>query len=183
MDINRRFFLGGAISLIAVKSFVPSVSAMSNLPTIHGNGVEDDSYGIGALLRNEPVIFKKDDIGVDSHEGITFHKGFYLIDNTVHLPDEIKITIEHAEFIGTNLEYDQPFFKCELKTTAYQISGRFVIFTVNRKHKVPFVECRDLQTTPLNEKYETIKYDSKIGGIKVETFINPLMMSNKGRFP
>lgn len=112
VELSRRFFLGGAIALLAVETFKP-VSASSNLPTIYGNGKNDDSYGIGALLRNEPVIFNKDQIGVNSHKGVIFHKGRFLIEKTINISEDAQLIIEDPEFIqGKELTSEFPFFRC-----------------------------------------------------------------------
>lgn len=104
VELSRRFFLGGAIALIAAQTFKPSANAMSNLPTIYGNGLEDDSFGIAALFRNEPVIFKDDQIGVEDHKGIIFKKGNFLILHTVDVPKELNLEIEYANFSDAVLE-------------------------------------------------------------------------------
>ena len=117
MDLSRRFFLGGAISLIAAQTFVPSVSAMSNLPTIYGDGKHDDSDGLGALFRNDPVTFKKEQIGVETHKGVIFHKGHFLVDKTIRIPLNTTINFESKAplcFVqGKNLTSEFPFFICE----------------------------------------------------------------------
>lgn len=66
VELSRRFFLGGAIALVAVQTFKPSLA--SNMPTIYGNGIKDDSAGFNALFAKEPVIFNKDQIGIESHD-------------------------------------------------------------------------------------------------------------------
>jgi hypothetical protein len=110
MEMSRRFFLGGAITLIAAQTFVPSVELMANIPTIYGDGNRDDSGGLSALFSNEPVTFNKEQIGVESHEGIVFHNGNYAVSRTIVIPDEAKIKIERATFIAKDLEPDQVFF-------------------------------------------------------------------------
>lgn len=108
VELSRRFFLGGAIALIAAQTFKPSVNAMGNMPTIHGNGLEDDSFGIAALFRNEPVIFKDDQIGVEDHKGIVFKKGNFLILHTVDVPKELNLEIEYANFSDAVLAFYGP---------------------------------------------------------------------------
>lgn len=143
MDMNRRFFLGGAISLIAASTFVPSVSAMMNLPTIYGDGKNDDTAGLGALFRNEPVTFKKEMIGVDSHEGLTFHHGKFVVTNSIHIPEKSKINIERATFIGNKLEPNFPFFICADNSgkqfTSKNNFGVNCIFEVKKDYKSAFI--------------------------------------------
>lgn len=131
VDLTRRFFLGGAISLIAVATFTPSVSAMSNLPTIYGDGKGDDTHGLGALFRNEPVTFNKEMLGVNSHKGITFHKGMFRITRTINIPKDVAIKIERARFYGVDLELNEPFFMLERGFDDYQLcDNRGLIFEV-----------------------------------------------------
>lgn len=132
MDISRRFFLGGAISLLAASTFTPSVSAMMNLPTIYGDGVQDDTSGLYALLNNEPCTFNKEQIGVENHEGIVFHKGIFVVRNTIDIPKETKIKVESPIFIGTELADKQPFFMCA-DFSGHQFD-RWSKFEVNPTH-------------------------------------------------
>lgn len=104
MELSRRFFLGGAIALIAAQTFKPSVNAMGNMPTIYGDGVNDDSFGLASLFRNDPVIFSKDQIGVEDHKGIIFKKGNFVILNSVDVPKELKLEVEYANFTDATLE-------------------------------------------------------------------------------
>lgn len=110
INATRRSFLGGLISLFAVKEFDVNSSYASNMPRIYANGKDDDSAGLGALFRNEPVIFSKDKIGIDGHEGIIIHSGNYIINNTVIIPDNSILNIERAFFDGMGLFKDSPFF-------------------------------------------------------------------------
>jgi len=143
VDISRRFFLGGAISLVAAVTFKPSVSAMMNLPTIYGDGKTDDTAGLGALFRSEPVTFKKEQIGIDKHEGLTFHKGSFVISNSIHIPENTKIEIEKAHFIGRDLPDDFPFFICEdFSGKGFSNSlkpGVQTVWEVQRTHKSKFI--------------------------------------------
>lgn len=150
MKMSRRFFLGGAISLIAAQTFIPSVDTMANIPTIYGDGKRDDSGGLGALFRNEPVTFNKEQIGVESHDGIVFHNGTYAISRTVIIPDEVKLKIERAVFISKDLPYDDVFFWLstnENKDTYEAFNGNMgLIFECNRAHRklVHIVETEDV---------------------------------------
>ncbi len=145
IDMSRRFFLKGAISLVAASTFVPNVSSMGNYPKIYGDGIKDDAEGLGALFRNDPVIFDKEKIGVDEHKLITFHRGKYLISNTVHIPEEAEFHIEMVEFIS-KLPDDFPFFNCGWKNSRYFSNtggGVQVIFTVKPSHKAKFITYTD----------------------------------------
>jgi|ERR1019366_3105663 hypothetical protein len=141
MNISRRFFLGGAISLVAAATFTPTVSAMMNLPTIYGDGVQDDTSGLYALLNNEPCTFNKEQIGVESHEGIVFHNGRFLIRNTIEIPGTIKLKVEAPTFIGTELEDNQMFF---LLGRGFDMSQfeKWAVFEVNKTHKSRFMDFK-----------------------------------------
>lgn len=110
VDLTRRWFLGGAISLAAVTvSSAPKI--IGNLPQIWADGVHDDTYGIGALLRVEPVVFPKERLTIDDHKGITFHRGLFRISQTLEIPDECNLTLDHPTFCGPDLDPSWPFFK------------------------------------------------------------------------
>ncbi len=147
MDISRRFFLGGAISLVAATTFAPSISAMMNLPTIYGDGVKDDTSGLYALLHNEPCTFNKEQIGVESHKGIIFHKGYFVVKNTIEIPKDAKIVVEAPHFIGLELD-NIPFFMCEPEFQANQFD-RWATFQVKSDHVGKLIDF----------KKESIDYD------------------------
>jgi hypothetical protein len=117
IELNRRWFLGGAISLVAAQTFVPSVMAMKNLPTIYGNGRDDDTSGLIALLNKDPVTFNKEQIGVESHGGLRFHKGRFLISNTLNVPENSGLDMRTnypggPVFDCSNLPDNFPVFLC-----------------------------------------------------------------------
>jgi hypothetical protein len=151
MNISRRFFLGGAISLIAASTFEPSVSAMMNLPTIYGNGKDDDTSGLYALLNKEPCIFKKEQIAIDNHEDVTFHRGRFFIKRTISIPAKTKVIVDMPEFIGTELEDYQSFFIGECGFDASQFDGRFARFSVKSSHKGKLIFVKDWH--PDNDRY------------------------------
>lgn len=110
VDLTRRFFLGGAISLIAVTtSGLPK--RIGNMPQIWGDGWHDDTGGISALFRSEPVILPKDKLTIDSHKGITFHRGVFKISQTLEIPDDCDLTMEAPTFRAPDLDRDAPFFR------------------------------------------------------------------------
>lgn len=110
VDLTRRWFLGGAISLIAVTtSAMPKI--IGNMPQIWGDGSHDDTGGISALLRAEPVVFTKDMVTVDSHQGITFHNGIFKISRTLEIPEECNLTMDRPTFRAPNLPLDEPYFR------------------------------------------------------------------------
>ena len=109
-NLTRRFFLGGAISLIAVQtSAMPRI--IGNMPQIWGDGRNDDTGGISALLRSEPVVFTKDRVTVDGHKGIRFHRGIFKISRTLEIPDDCDLTMDAPTFRAPDLDSNDPFFR------------------------------------------------------------------------
>jgi hypothetical protein len=159
MDISRRFFLGGAISLVAATTFAPSISAMMNLPTIYGDGVRDDTSGLYALLHNEPCTFNKEQIGVENHEGIIFHKGYFIIKNTIEIQKETKLIVEAPHFIGLTLDSNQPFFMCEKGFKANQFD-RWATFHVEG-HRGKLIDYKkekyEIESDLYNRNYKNLK--------------------------
>ena len=109
-ELSRRFFLSGAISLIAASTFEP-LPSMANVPRIYADRKHDDTSGLGALFRHEPVIFSRDNIGVDKHKGITFHTGRFKITQTLELPPGLKVKVEGIELDLHDLYEQFPVFR------------------------------------------------------------------------
>jgi hypothetical protein len=173
VDLTRRFFLGGAIALVATKTFVPSVNAMGNMPTIYGNGYDDDSYGLGCIysyglgciFRNEPVIFKTDKIAVEEHKGVIFFGGRYAIERSVNLPASAKIEMHRAEFIGYKLEpHDMPFFMAEIGFNANQFDNGQATFDL-----------------PLGYRNRLVQYPNQTKTIPADKLVTMIAHSNGER--
>jgi hypothetical protein len=147
MDLARRSFLGGLISLVAVKQFDVTKAFASNLPRIYADKKNDDSHGLGALFRNEPCIFSKDDIGIESHNGIIIHGGSYVIGNTIHIPNNLNLQIERAFFNGTSLFENSPFFIAERIT--WKSNPNIIYF--HNKNICKLVEETIYKASPLDE--------------------------------
>lgn len=149
MNINRRFFLGGALSLIAATTFKPSIAG--NMPTIYGDGVTDDSGGLYALLNNEPVLFNKEQIGVEDHKGIVFHNGRFVVNNTIEIPNDCNILFETKQgmppkFIGINLG-QQPFFSYKNPDVVRDFTNKHIIFEVKPSHIGKLLEYKTTVST------------------------------------
>lgn len=84
--------------------------SLGNKPEIWADGIHDDTFGLGALIRGEPVILPTDKITIDGHSGITFHNGIYRISQTIDVPESARLEIQRPEFLGIELEDYQPFF-------------------------------------------------------------------------
>lgn len=118
IQLSRRWFLGGAISLAAVSfTQLPSgVGAVArelksgNKPQIWADGIHDDSHGLGALLRREVVLLPKSGIVIEDHQGCTIHHGEFCIDAEVHVPADADFRIDRARFYGRKLPNDAAFF-------------------------------------------------------------------------
>jgi hypothetical protein len=166
VDISRRFFLGGAIALVAVKTFVPSINAMGNMPTIYGDGHHDDSYGLGSLFRNEPVIFKTDKIAIEEHKGVIFFGGQYNIERSVGLPANAVIEMHRAAFIGYKLEpHDMPFFLAETGFDAKQFDNGQASFSLPYGYNNRLIQYPH-QTNPI-PKEQLVQMTAYVGGKKI----------------
>jgi hypothetical protein len=116
VELTRRFFLGGTIALIAAQTFKPSISQGSNLPKIWADGIHNDSAGLSALFTNQPVIFNKDQIGVDSHGGATILDKYtiFKIDNTVDVSRVGNLKVDGKFYINAkDLSEFDPLFSYE----------------------------------------------------------------------
>lgn len=114
---TRRFFLGGAVSALVVATITPRLEAQGhilagNTPVIYGNGRQDDSAGLAALMRGGPVIFGPDKIGVDDYGNVIIHDGKYLINHTVEVDVTGDLKIVQAKFVaGLLLPIAEPLFR------------------------------------------------------------------------
>lgn len=67
MDVSRRSFLGGALSLFAATA-IPA-GAFASVPVIYGDGISDDTAGLNALLAGEPFRVENSGVLAISDEG------------------------------------------------------------------------------------------------------------------
>jgi hypothetical protein len=126
MEIARRTFLGGMLSLLAVQTFTPPpLAAMGNrTPRIFGNGRDYDSEGFQALFDGNDVIIPQDKIGISKCKGVIFHRGTFVIDREVYT-NGTELFIEHARFDGHLLQWWEAFFTHPAsRGTAMQIIGK-----------------------------------------------------------
>lgn len=109
LTFSRRKFLGGLFSLAAVTVVVHDFSIAGNMPSIKGDGQHDDTQGLGCLLRNEPVVVSEN-LRIDSHGGVTFHRGVYRVSQTIDVPADARVHIEGMTIEVTDLPRDFPAF-------------------------------------------------------------------------
>ena len=119
MTISRRFFLAGLIALAGVKGSPLVASVANNLPEIVGDGMHDDSAGLSALFKNEPVIFSKDRFVIDSHDGITIINKYrpnrydFLVSRTIEIGREVSIISEGSISIyAPDFDEMSPLIRC-----------------------------------------------------------------------
>lgn len=150
MQLTRRWFLGGAISLAAasVTQLPSGVGAVArelksgNKPQIWADGTHDDSHGIGALLRQEVVLLPTSGIIIHSHGGCTIHQGNFRINTEVNVPPHAVFDIQSARFFGDNLESDQAFF-CIPGKMAQKFSGNPGIIWICKTPKEIILRSHD----------------------------------------
>lgn len=111
IEATRRSFLSGAISLLAVSTFVPPATALmgNGYPRIFGDGRNYDAEGFQALFDGKDVIIPSDKIGINGTAGIIFHKGTFVIDREIYTNGK-QLIIENAQFDGTLLHWWEAFF-------------------------------------------------------------------------
>jgi hypothetical protein len=82
MDISRRSFLGGTLSIgaTAVLPVVPD-----RLPVIYGDGAHDDLEGLAALFNHEPVHILAEAVSVSADGVIETRGGPGRIGRTMYL--------------------------------------------------------------------------------------------------
>jgi len=142
-DISRRFFLGGTLAVIAAKSFTPTVNAMSNIAKIYADGKHDDSAGLNALFANEPVIFSKEKIALEGHEGVVILGGSFKIDKTIEITKRTKLIIE-SDFavLAGDLPDDMPliFYHPDTSFDPDRLSNRMMLYMKESPRKVPLFQ-------------------------------------------
>jgi hypothetical protein len=168
VELSRRFFLGGAIALVAVQTFKPTLAIASNMPTIYGDGKNCDAAGFSALFGNEPVIFSKEQLGIDSHEGIIFYKGNFKITKPIEILKDTLAKFEGKVYLNASeLSIGDPLIiyneKGHLNTQAL---ANNLYFGLPLGHKVPLM----MQANG-GEKYNKGNFDLKADrGDKFETY-------------
>lgn len=164
MELSRRFFLGGAIALVAVQTFKPTL-ASSNMPKIYGDLNHDDSAGFNALFSNEPVIFNKEQIGVENHQGIFIYKGSFRIDSPIEINRKTNLNIVDRFTIDAYaLPIDEPLFIYEGKFIDMSKYDGLFSLGLTEIRKVPLFRNKGSNDENFNLKIKPISY--KIGEVE-----------------
>lgn len=174
VELSRRWFLGGSIALIAAQTFIPSVSHIGNMPTIYGNGRDDDTGGLAALFSNEPVLFNKEQIGVDSHQGIEIFAGRFMVSRTIEVPKGISLKIDikrdRPHFIGERLPDNEPFFSFMDQGAGSDFSGK-AHFDTMLNHRAALVHYPTLNNTAYKH-WDDNKNIGKAGTVTISKEMN-----------
>lgn len=84
MDVSRRSFLGGALTVAAVAVAPKSLSAIlpEAYPVLHGDAQHDDTAALNALFSGKPVLCEGE---VLQQQGgtIRLHEGSFKVSDTV----------------------------------------------------------------------------------------------------
>jgi len=83
MSINRRTFLGGALALTAATMLPTPADACRRLPTIYGNGYDDDTEGLRALFAGLPVNIQECGATINNAHDIQIIGGSFVISGPV----------------------------------------------------------------------------------------------------
>lgn len=136
MDLSRRSFLGGMISVMtAAAAFKVTAQSLGNLPQIVGNGGFDDTAGFAALMRHEPVVFRKEMVGIDEYNGVICHFGRFKITSTIEVPDDCDLRLDRAQFVCDMPDLHSPLFRVsQAKQTIF--SGINVGFLVKPQQQI-----------------------------------------------
>ena len=108
MNLSRRSFLGGALA-VAGAAALPSV-AWASVPTIHGDGIHDDTAGLQALLDGKPFRVAGNGPMCVRRDGFIFlHNGSFRISDTLvvgNYPDAPPAHITNCHFDGRHIPND-----------------------------------------------------------------------------
>ena len=103
MNLNRRFFLAGALSLVTA----PALSQVPFIPTLDGDGIHDDADALNALFAGRNIRCENELFFAMSENEIRLIGGIYRISRPVHFrksPFRIKIRKSHFVSDRGNLD-------------------------------------------------------------------------------
>jgi len=122
MNLSRRSFLGGALTVAAVAVVNPGVAGLlkpaSEYPTLYGDGVHDDTLALNDLLAGKPV-WCDGELIKDTGDTIRLVGGVYRITSPV------VISREGTNVFGSEFIADKTFPESEhiLKVSALKRVG------------------------------------------------------------
>lgn len=91
-DISRRSFLGGLLVLSAAIAVPAEALTLAPAALIYGDGIHDDTDGLNALFRGEPVHFVNDNATVRSGGGMVYLSGgTYRISDTIRFEQPVEV--------------------------------------------------------------------------------------------
>lgn len=104
INLSRRSFLGGALSVAVIASVPAGISASPEIPRIYGNGRHDDAPGLQALIDGKPFICEND-IVFSAGNDVYIVGGYFLLSKDLHFGRKgSKNVTMHSPFIeGANL--------------------------------------------------------------------------------
>lgn len=135
MDLSRRSFLGGAIALTAA-TLLPLDAVASTVPSIHGDGVHDDTNGLQALLDGEPfriVGERPMRLSNEGHANIT--GGTYRVTRPLIIREDC-----HAFFFGGTLLMGHSGPLIETEARASLDMSNMVVSPYPRPAPMPFYD-------------------------------------------
>jgi hypothetical protein len=137
MEISRRSFFAGALSLMAL----PLTKTFA-IPRIYGDGIRDDSDGLQAAFNGEPFIAEDNSIRDALDNGtVVLQNGLFRIEKTIYL--------------GNNNRH------FEISKSTFILNGNLTRIVIREKHVDPQIVSRrfignhnvSLPATPSDHKF------------------------------
>lgn len=89
MEVSRRSFLGGALTLTAAA--VLPFKTFAAVPVIHGDGYRDDSAGLQAAIDGKPFRCVGEQAVVRNQGQIFIGAGVYRLSRTLHIRESTTV--------------------------------------------------------------------------------------------
>jgi hypothetical protein len=99
LDVSRRSFLRGALTVAAVAVVSPKLSLVSPHPylVLYGDGVEDDAPALNAMLSGKPFVVEGKIIDNSGNHRVNLLNGCHAIGSTIY-PSATNVTISGCVF-------------------------------------------------------------------------------------
>lgn len=88
MNLGRRSFLRGVLTVAVLSAVEPIVRLARSVPRILGDGVHDDAPGLNALFRGHPVDIVGDCARIIRGRGVVLQNGLFRTCSTLVLSRE-----------------------------------------------------------------------------------------------